>query len=261
MNARAVSATIDWRPALLRAAAVAPGVAVVLLLIPVVWLELLSATTRASAADWGFTAIAALGVVSTTGVGVVPRRPAAGQPRRLAPDRARAGLGARRARRAVRRLRPARPRDGDLPGALEVASLTRYLWPWLFALLVLIVACFPEGRPDLARTPAPGARRRSRRPPSPRSRGSWRTASSIRRCAPTSRPSSCSAGAWQWVTMAAILGLFGAVVGATADIVLRLRRARGMERRQLTAFAYGALLVPASISLLPGLRSAPRSSG
>ena len=33
------------------------------------------------------------------------------------------------------------------PGALEVASLAAYTWPWLFALLVLIVVCFPEGRP------------------------------------------------------------------------------------------------------------------
>src|SRR4029078_5657404 len=55
-------------------------------------------------------------------------------------------------------------------------------------------------------------------------------------------------GTWHAAVLVGVCGLLAAVIAASVDIVRRLRRARGVERRQLTAFAYGALLVPASIS-------------
>ena len=51
------------------------------------------------------------------------------------------------------------------------------------------------------------------------------------------------------VTFIAILGLFVCLIAGTVDIVVRLRRARGLERRQLICFAYVALLVPFSLAL------------
>ena len=138
-------------------------------------------------------------------------------------------------------------RDGDLPGALEAATLAQNTWPWLFALLALIVVSFPEGRPV--------SRGRRRIAVAAGAAGLLTCASGIAIGDDLDPPLqdyspafAFLGGAWQATVLVGVCGLLAAVIAASVDIVRRLRRARGVERRQLTAFAYGALLVPASIS-------------
>jgi signal transduction histidine kinase len=134
---------------------------------------------------------------------------------------------------------------------VEVASLSRYTWPGLFALLVLIVLCFPEGRPAsrlralLARIAIAGA--------------ACATLFGIAANHELDKPLQDYAPAfnvldddWQFVVIIGSLALFVAMLGAAVDIVLRLRRARGDARRQLICFAYGALLAPASLGVCLG---------
>jgi signal transduction histidine kinase len=137
-------------------------------------------------------------------------------------------------------------RSTPLPGAREVASLGAYTWPPIFALLVLIVVCFPEGRPvsRARRAIAVGA-----------------VVTSAMGCvfgvlsqdgldSPYEHITpafSILGSAGRVVTFIAILGLFVCLIACAVDIVVRLRRARGLERRQLICFAYVALLVPFSL--------------
>ncbi len=251
MNARAATATLDWKPALLRMAALGSGAFALLLFIPAAWLQILSRDDTRIAEDPGFFAIAILGVVSTAGVGsfLALRRPANAVGWLLI------ALGLVWALGGVADLYGTYGllvRDGALPGSLEVASLAAYNWPWIFALLVLIVVSFPEGRP--------ASRTRRRLAGGVLVAASITTAFGLTAHARLEAPLDAYEPAfallgdgWQAGIWVGILGLFGAVVGATVDIVRRLRRARGIERRQLTYFAYGALLVPTSIGVCLGL--------
>ena len=246
MSARAATATtVEWRVTLLRAAALGSGAAAVLLLIAIAWLEVLARDDSRVAESPGLLIVGLMGVLAPTGVGtfLALRRPANAVGWLLL------GLGLTWAASGLGELYGnygLLVRPGALPGALEVASLARYSWPWLFTLLILIVLCFPEGRPAS----------RTRR---------WLAIGTVATTAVTSvfgilandeldppldgyTPAFTALGSsWQFLTMAGILGLFACLIGSSVDIVRRLRRARGVERRQLTYFAYGALLVPTSL--------------
>jgi signal transduction histidine kinase len=219
----------------------------VLLLVPVAWLEVLGRDDSRLHQSAALSTVAAVGVLATAGVGafLAFRRPAnavgwllialgflwiAG------------GLGDDYAGYSLLL------RHGELPGAVEVASLSRYSWPGLFALLVLIVLCFPEGRP--------ASRLRSRLALVASVAAVVSTvfgiAANHKLDAPLEDYSpafNVLGSGWQFVVLVGSLGLFAGLIGAAVDIVLRLRRARGMERRQLICFAYGALLAPASLGL------------
>ena len=247
MNARAAVAELELRPALARMAAIGSGAVVLLLFIPAVWLQILSRDDTRLAEDPGFFAVAVVGLLSTAGVGsfLALRRPANAVGWLLI------ALGLVWALSGLADLYGSYGllvRDGALPGALEIASLSAYTWPWIFTVLVLIVVCFPEGRPV--------SRARRRIAAASIVAALVTTAFGLtanqRLEAPLEdyEPAFALLGSgWQAVTLAGIFGLFAAVVGASVDVVRRLRRARGVERRQLTYFAYGALLVPTSIGV------------
>ncbi len=249
MNARTVTArAVDWRPTLVRAAAIGSGAAVLLLVIPAVRLEYLVRGNDALHEGWAFLALALAGALSTTGVGsfLAVRRPenAVGWLLiALGFTWVAGGLGNLYAGYGLV-VRP-----GALPGALEVASLSRYTWPALFGLLVLTVVCFPEGRPA-TRTRRLVARGAIATTVLVTVFGVLANDEALDPPLERFRPAFLVLGSeWQVVTLLAILGLFACLVAGSADIVLRLRRARGSERRQLICFAYGALLVPASMGL------------
>ena len=123
---------------------------------------------------------------------------------------------------------------------------------------MLIVLCFPEGRP------ASRARR-------------WLAITAIAATVTTTVFGIASSdkldppleryapafnvlgGGWQFVLVVGALGLLGCLVGGSVDIARRLRRARGVERRQLICFAYGALLVPSGLGLCLVARSVFRT--
>jgi signal transduction histidine kinase len=146
-------------------------------------------------------------------------------------------------------------RSTPLPAARAVASLAAYDWPPVFALLVLTVVSFPEGRP-LSR-----ARRRI---------AAGALAATIVACVAgvgsedtLDPPLEHVAPAFsvlgtpgRILTIAAILSLFACLIACAVEIVRRLRRARGLERRQLICFTYGALLVPFSLAICLALKGA-----
>ena len=246
MNARAAAATLEWKPMLVRAAAIGSGAGVVLLIIPIAWLEILGRDDSRVSDGPVFTTIALMGVLSTAGVGsfLAARRPANAVGWLLIAlglAWALGGLGDIYGRYGLL------ARGGELPGALEAATVAQSTWPWLFALLVLIVVCFPEGRPvSRARRQIAAAAIATATITSV-----FAVATGGELDPPLGDYSPAFAfldGAWQAGVLVGVCGLLAAVIAASADIVRRLRRARGVERRQLTAFAYGALLVPASIS-------------
>lgn len=255
MNVRAAPVTaLDWKPVLLRAIAIGAGTAVVLLLIPTAWLEVLGRHDSRVHDGSVFIAVAAIGVLTSAGVGafLAARRPANAVGWLLIALGlvwSASGLGELYGKYGLL------DRHGALPGALEVASLARYTWPLLFGLLLLVVVCFPEGRP------ASRVRRRLALS------GIAATAvtcisglaSNDKLDAPLERyrPAfNVLSPAWQSVLLVGIIGLLACLIGCAIDIVLRLRRARGVERRQLICFAYGALLVPTSLALCLIVRAA-----
>lgn len=255
MNVRiAAAGAVDVRPALLRALAIGAGTAVVLLIIPIAWLEVLTRDDTRVHDGPVLIALATVGLLSTGGVGafLAARRPANAVGWLLI------AIGLVWAASALGDLYSGYGllvRGGRLPGALEVASLARYTWALLFGLLVLTVVCFPEG------VPASRVRRRL-------AYGAIATtavtcafgiASNDKLDAPLDgvRPAFLvlSPG-WQFVLLAGIIGLFISLLGGALDIVVRTRRARGVERRQLLCFAYGALLVPISLAVCLVLKEA-----
>ncbi len=146
MNARAATAELEWKPWLVRAAAIGSGSAVVLLIVPITWLTILGRDDSRIGDGPVFNAIGAIGILSTAGVGsfLALRRPANAVGWLLIALGlvwGVGGLGDLYGRYGLL------ARDGDLPGALEAATLAQNTWPWLFALLTLIVVSFPEGRP------------------------------------------------------------------------------------------------------------------
>jgi hypothetical protein len=62
------------------------------------------------------------------------------------------------------------------------------------------------------------------------------------------------------VTAVGILGLFACLIACAVDVVLRLHGARGLERRQRICFAHVALLVPFSLAVGPGWESTAPSA-
>ena len=195
----------------------------------------------------GFIVIAVVGLLATTGVGafLAARRPANAIGWLLIALGlfwAASGLGDLYGSYGLLH------RHGTLPGALEVASLASCLWPGLFGLLVLIVLCFPEGRP------ASRARRRLAITAIATTAVTcvFGVASNDKLDPPLDgyAPAFNVLGsAWQLVALVGLVGLFGCLIGGAVDIMLRLRRARGVERRQLICFAYGALFVPGGLGL------------
>ena len=246
MNARAATAELEWQPWLVRAAAIGSGSAVVLLIVPIAWLTVLGRDDGRIDDGLVFSTIGAIGILSTAGVGsfLAFRRPANAVGWLLIALGLVWGLGGLGDLYGRYGLLA---RDGGLPGALEAATLAQNTWPWLFALLALIVVSFPEGRPV--------SRGRRRIAVAAAAAGLLTCASGIAIGDDLDPPLedyspafAFLGGAWQAAVFVGVCGLLAAVIAASVDIVRRLRRARGVERRQLTAFAYGALLVPASIS-------------
>jgi signal transduction histidine kinase len=244
VSTRAATTTaLEWKPARLRLAAIGLGAAAVLLLIPIAWLEVLVRDDSRVAETPGFVVLAVMGVLAPAVVGafLAVRRPANAVGWLLIAlglTWATVGLGDLYAGYGLL-VRP-----GAVPGALEVASLSSYSWPCLFALLVLIVLCFPEGRP--------ASRARRRLAIAAIATTVATVAFGITSNDKLEPPLDGYAPAftvldshWQWLLFAGILGL----IGSSVDIVRRLLRARGVERRQLTYFAYGALLVPTSLGI------------
>ena len=78
MNARAATAELVWQPWLVRAAAIGSGSAVVLLILPIAWLTILGRDDSQIDDGLVFTTIGAIGILSTAGVGsfLAFRRPA-----------------------------------------------------------------------------------------------------------------------------------------------------------------------------------------
>ncbi|MDX6540764.1 MAG: hypothetical protein QOI71_2374 [Gaiellales bacterium] len=255
MSSRAATPTVvDLRPALVRAAALGCGAVVVLLLPPLAWLEVLTRNDGKVHEDLPFVALSFVAVVTAGAVGsfLALRRPANAVGwllMALGLVWAVSGLADLYARYSLI------TRSTPLPGAREVASLALYTWPPVFGLLVLTVLSFPEGRPV--------SRTRRRLAVGAILTSSLATvlgvASEGKLDAPLGHVTpafSILGGGGQIATFIAILGLFACLVACAAEIVRRLRRARGLERRQLICFAYGALLVPLSLAVCLACKNA-----
>jgi signal transduction histidine kinase len=250
----AATTAIDWKPALLRVAAIGSGAAVVLLLVPIAWLEVLAHDDRRVGDGPALIALAALGILTTAGVGafLAARRPANAIGWLLI------ALGLVWAVSGLCDLYSGYAvlvRHGALPAGVEVASIGAYTWPPLFGLLIVTVVCFPEGRPAsrMRRRLAFGAVVTTVAACGFGITSNNKLDAPLRSYTPAFNVLD---PAWQFVLLAAILGLFGCLIGGSLDIVLRLRRARGVERRQLICFAYGAALVPLSLATCLVLRDA-----
>ena len=246
MSARAATATtVEWRVTLLRAAALGSGAAAVLLLVAIAWLEVLARDDSRVAESPGLLIVGLMGVLAPTGVGtfLALRRPANAVGWLL--HRARADLGRQRPRRAVRQLRAARP----------AWSTSRRARGRIARAVLMALAVRPAG-PDralLSRRPAGLAHTQVARD---RHRGHHRRDKCVRD--PRERRAR-SAARWLHAGLHALGSSWQSSDHGRhprplrlpdrrpVDIVRRLRRARGVERRQLTYFAYGALLVPTSL--------------
>ena len=255
MSARALTrAAVDWQPGLVRAAAIGAGAIVVLLLVPVAWLEYLARGNDDLFQGWGWFGFSSLAALSTAGVGcfLAVRRPANAVGWLLVAigfTWVAGGLGDVYGGYGLLVAH-----DG-MPGALAVASLSRYTWPVLFALLVLTVVCFPEGRPAsrLRRLVALGAVATTTVICTVGILSNDEFDPPLERLTPAFQ---LLGPGWGVVRIIAIFGLFACLLAGWGDIVLRLRRARGVERRQLLCFGYVALLLPLSLGLCLVLKSA-----
>jgi signal transduction histidine kinase len=250
----AMPAAVDRRSALLRAAAIGAGASFVLLLIPGIWLEVLERSDARIRDSLAVIAIDSLAVLTTASVGafLALRRPGNAIGWLLM------ALGWIWAVSGLTDLYASYSllqRHTPLPAAREVASVGAYTWPPVFALLVLIVVSFPEGRPVS------------------------RTRRAVALGAVVAAAVACVFGVLSQdtldaplehvtpafsiigtpglvITVVAIFALFACLIGCAVDVVLRLRRARGLERRQLICFAYVALLVPFSLAVCLAFKNA-----
>jgi signal transduction histidine kinase len=244
---------VDWRPGLVRAAAIGSGAVVLILLVPVVWLEYLSRGNSELFDGWAAMVLADVAALSTAGVGafLAVRRPANAVGWLLVATGftwVAGGLGDLYGGYGLLL------RHGELPWAREVVSISRYSWPWLFGLLVLTVVCFPEGRPAsrLRRRVALGAIVTTAVISILGVLANDKLDAPLEAYDPAFR---VLGPAWNTVRLVAIFGLLACLIAGSVDIVLRTRRARGVERRQLICFGYGAVLIPASLALCLLLKS------